>query len=135
MVFENQTYLLSLVLRTNNTNIYGLSGKLFLECKKLSKCHFSYNKNRICIHEKYSNTWFLHFNFLKLNDRPSGPWPSRKLPFECQKIAKELQFFPNIASCKKMTFFSFKNKKKFWAIFWHLNGIFRRVSLRLSLKS
>ena len=40
-------------------------------------------------------------------------WPSRKLPFECQKIAKNLTYFQKI--CQNFSFFF---KKLPMAIFW-----------------
>ena len=65
-------------------------------------------------------------------------WPSGKLPFDCQKIAKNLTFFQKKKNCQKFSFFSkklplaiFLKKKmaffffwknvKFLAIFWQSN--------------
>ena len=53
-------------------------------------------------------------------------WPSGKLPFDCQKIAKNLTFLKkNCQNCifLKIQFWQLK-KVKFLAIFWHLNGNF-----------
>ena len=70
----------------------------------------------------------------------SWVWPSEKLPFDCQKIAKNLTFFQK--NCQKFSFFSkkltmaiFLEKWKFFKIFWQLNGNFRRVSWPLQAKS
>ena len=51
-------------------------------------------------------------------------WPSGKLPFDCQKIAKNLTFFPK--NCQKFSFFSqklplaifFEKNDNFWLFFW-----------------
>ena len=66
----------------------------------------------------------------------TGTWPSGKLPFNCQKISKNLTFFPK--NCQKCSFFSKKianvhnilgnfleKKVKFLAIFLTSNGNFR----------
>jgi len=64
-------------------------------------------------------------------------WPSGKLPYDCQKIAKNLTFEKKIA---KFFYFFQKNcqwqffwkKWKFLAIFWQSNGNFPEGQLLLT---
>ena len=76
-----------------------------------------------------------HFSrWLKTKGSKIMFWPSGKLPYDCQKIAKKLTYFPK--NCQKISFFSKKIWKKFhfWqfflkkclvlAIFWQSNGNF-----------
>ena len=75
-------------------------------------------------------------------------WPSRNLPFDCQKIAQNLPFFQKkigknchffLKNCqwKKKTIFAnfFWKNGKFWAIFWQSNGKFLegQVTTHLSM--
>ena len=55
-------------------------------------------------------------------------WPSGKLPFDCQKIDKNLTFKKKIAKIfnffQKIANGNFLKKLKFLAIFWQSNGNF-----------
>ena len=64
-----------------------------------------------------------------------GTWPSRKLPFECQKIAKNLTFFS-----KKLTFWKKKSIfRQFFdihmAIFWRVRSQSDSYDYQIHLKN
>ena len=63
----------------------------------------------------------------------SADWPSGKLPFECQKIAKNLTFVPKKmlkTFWKKLKFLAifWEKMSSFWQFFHSQMAIFRRVS-------
>jgi len=67
--------------------------------------------DRKCKWTQISIQLFNYFLKLHLQESPivrtqvfiMSSWPSRKLPFECQKIAKNVTFFPK--KCQKLSFF------------------------------
>ena len=80
----------------------------------------------------FEHCFIVHFNILISNTftiNTDDIWPSRKLSFECQKIAKNLTFFSK--NYQKLSFFFlmtifgiFFLMSSFWPFFLHSNDNF-----------
>jgi len=67
-----------------------------------------------------------------IEERLLSTCPSGKLPFDCQKIAKNLPLPLAIFLKKNENFWQFFGKKCFWQFFDSQMSIFQKVSLGLT---